>query len=129
MAHILIIDDNDELRNIVKAAIEADGHTTATARDGVEGVQVFTDGRFDLIISDVFMPNKDGIQTIVEIREMDEEIPIITVSAGASFISASDTLDDACALGANEVLTKPFAISELRAAVARQLAGASAHTP
>jgi len=124
MAHILIIDDDDALRQIVKAALEADGHSTVSAGDGVEGVSQFRDGCFDLVMSDVFMPNQDGIQTISEIRESDLAVPIIVVSAGASFVNSSDILADAAALGANEVLCKPFSIAELRAVVSRLLAAA-----
>ena len=118
MARILIIDDDDGLRQVVRWAVEADGHDVEDAGDGRAGVEAFRGGAFDLVITDVFMPNQDGIETIAEIRVIDAEVPILAISAGVQFITSSDILADALELGASEILTKPFKVAALREAVA-----------
>jgi CheY-like chemotaxis protein len=82
MSRVLVIDDSDNIRRTLKAMLESAGHHVAVACDGVDGVARFQDQSFDLVISDIVMPRKDGLQTVRELRQMTDEVPIIVMSSG-----------------------------------------------
>jgi CheY-like chemotaxis protein len=124
MSHILVIDDSDSVRRTLRAMLEWAGHDVAVAFDGVDGVAQFQDQLFDLVISDVVMPRKDGLQTVRELRQMTDEVPIIVMS-GAMQLSDSggnqrdidDLLFIAEELGATRTISKPFSRGDLLAVV------------
>jgi CheY-like chemotaxis protein len=124
MSHILVIDDSDCVRRALKAMLESAGHDVAVAFDGVDGVAQFQDQLFDLVISDVVMPRKDGLQTVRELRQMTDEVPIIVMS-GAMQVSDNgenqrdidDLLFIAEELGATLTISKPFSRGDLLAVV------------
>ena len=124
MSRVLVIDDSDRVRRTLKAMLESAGHDVAVAFDGVDGVTQFRDQPFDLVISDVVMPRKDGLQTIRELRQMTEEVPIIAMSGGLQLSDSGDNrqhIDDllyiAEDLGATRTISKPFSGSDLLAVV------------
>jgi CheY-like chemotaxis protein len=124
MSRVLVIDDSDRVRRTLKAMLESAGHDVAVAFDGVDGVTQFRDQPFDLVISDVVMPRKDGLQTIRELRQMTEEVPIIVMSGGLQLSDSGDNrrhIDDllyiAEDLGATRTISKPFSCSDLLAVV------------
>ena len=120
MSHVLIIDDSERVRASVRAMLESSGFDVSVATDGQDGINQFRQERFDLVISDIVMPMKDGLQTIREIREMSPDIPIVAMSSGTHFSSegsaqqmTSYTLSIAEELGATRTIGKPFSRDNL----------------
>lgn len=116
MARVLIIDDEEFVRITVSQMLERDGHTVLEAADGEMGLEVLRETRVDLVITDILMPNKEGIETILDLREIYPDIKIIAISGGGR-IKATTYLDMAKRLGADAVLKKPFEMKELLDAV------------
>jgi CheY-like chemotaxis protein len=108
----LVIDDDDLVRGTIAAMLEAAGYVVVQAEDGQQGVQLFQHHPIDLVVTDILMPSKEGIETIVEIRQQNREVRIIAVSGGGA-IGATPVLDAARQLGADDVLSKPFSKAEL----------------
>ncbi|MEE8189246.1 MAG: response regulator [Kiloniellales bacterium] len=116
MAHILIIDDEDELRSTLRHMLEHDGHEVTEAANGAEGLRHYERESPDLIITDIIMPEKEGVETILALKRADPDLPIIAISGGGR-LSATDFLSMAKKLGARQALSKPFRRSELMDAV------------
>lgn len=116
MATILIIDDNEDLRETLVAVLQDEGYTILVAQDGVSGARVFGESRPDLVVTDLIMPNANGFDTIRQIRAIDPKARILAMSGG-SLINKDDYLATAAALGAMHVLPKPFEVEELLRAV------------
>jgi len=121
MARILIIDDDRAVQISVQFTLEREGHQVVCASDGNEGLRAFTSQTPDLVVTDLIMPNKEGIETIMQIRERDSKTPILAISGGGR-LSNVDFLKMAAKVGANAILAKPFERQELIAAVRRLLA-------
>lgn len=115
-ACILIVDDDPAVRRVTRTLVEFLGHTTAEAVNGHEGLKMFTAIRPDVVLLDMLMPEKDGIETLRDIREIDPITPIIAMSGG-SRVDAVLCLRFASNLGAPLVLLKPFTADELSAAI------------
>lgn len=116
MANVLIIDDVDELRTMVRCVLEAAGHDVREAANGIQGLRAFRERPADLVICDIFMPEKEGLETILDLRREYGKLPIIAMSGGSARIPR-DFLRDATALGASRLLRKPFEVQELLEAV------------
>jgi DNA-binding response OmpR family regulator len=116
VATILVIDDDAALRDLLRKVLEAEGHHVATAREGAEGLLIYRSAPCNVVITDLFMPGKDGIETIQELRASRADTRIIAMSGGAS---AGDLgpLMDARLLGADIALPKPFAMAVMVRAV------------
>ena len=112
MARILIIDDNSDLRTIMQHLLEAEGHQVALAADGQEGLAEQCNVPAELIITDIFMPNKEGLETIRELRMEHPHTPIIAMSGGGR-LSGDNYLQTAQELGAMAILRKPFDMAAL----------------
>lgn len=112
MANILIIEDNEDVRDLISTVLQDAGHTTHVATDGAAGVRAFTATHPDLVITDVIMPEADGLEAIRRIRSLDPAARIIAMSGGA-LIRQDYYLRVAKPLGAMEVLPKPFEIDDL----------------
>ncbi|HEX4933662.1 MAG TPA: response regulator [Gemmatimonadaceae bacterium] len=120
MPKILVIEDDESLRALMSRALRSRGHDVLVARDGAEGLAVWDRERPDLVVTDLYMPNVDGIEAILAFRSRDPGLPIVAVSGGdsrASFLA----LDSAGDLGATVVLAKPFLPEQLYDAVERAL--------
>ena len=122
MAHILLIDDEDMVRMTVRMILEQAGHTVAEAEDVARGVAMVRENLPELVITDLIMPNKEGVETIAEIRAAHPNLPIIAMSGGGR-IGATDFLEVAQKVGANRVLPKPFEPEEITSAVDSFLGG------
>ena len=120
MPTVLIIDDNDDLRETLVVLLEDEGYTVIAASDGESGIRAFDEARPDLVLTDVIMPDSDGIETIRQIRAADGEARIVAMSGG-SLIGNDYYLRMAKTLGAMEVLPKPFEIDELVRVIERCL--------
>ena len=118
MARILVIDDEADMRALLDEMLKAGGHEVVLASDGRDGVAKYRINQADLVITDLFMPNQEGLETIVELRR---DFPRVVIIAMSGKTSASAMLSIAVRLGAVEVLIKPFQPAELLGAVARAL--------
>lgn len=110
---ILIIDDNDELRNIIRRMLENEKHDVFDAENGIGGLKIIqNEPHIDLVITDLIMPEKEGLETIREIHKDFPEIKIIAMSGGGK-IDAQSYLPIAKGMGANVTLSKPFSRKDL----------------
>ena len=116
MATILLIDDEVLVRQTLGHTLTDSGHTVVYAGDGVEGLQQMRAVNPDLVITDIVMPNQEGIETILALREISAALPIIAISGGGR-AGSPNFLDAAAALGATRVLRKPFGTATLLEAV------------
>jgi DNA-binding NtrC family response regulator len=121
MARILIIDDEELVRETFRQALASDGHDIFLASNGLEGLRVLTQARPDLVITDILMPEKEGVETIIEIRKLHPELKIIAISGGGR-VGNMDFLSVAERFGANLILSKPIHIDRLCDAVKTVLA-------
>jgi CheY-like chemotaxis protein len=119
---ILLVDDDPDVRRSLENALTKAGYEVVTAADGTEAVRQWRELHGgDLVILDMFMPEKDGLQTMVELRSHSPGVPIIAISGGGT-TGRVDILEDAKLLGAIETFEKPFSIHALLALVARTIA-------
>ncbi len=117
MARILIIDDNDEFRDMLTTTIKRNGYEVVSASDGKEGIDLYREKPADLIITDIIMPNKEGIEVIFEFHKDFPDTKIIAISGGGGG-SAEDYLKMAgLAPNVKCTLQKPFAMKDLLQAV------------
>lgn len=121
-SHILVIDDDALVRQALAQILESSGYEVQCAPEGRQGLRAFHKRRPDLVISDIIMPDMEGIETIIELRILSRDCPIIAISGGGRFGKA-DFLDVARHLGATASLSKPFETDDLLRTVARCLAG------
>jgi DNA-binding response OmpR family regulator len=120
MARILLIDDEAVLRRTLQAVLQRAGYEVTAAPNGAEGLRLWRREPLELVITDIHMPEKNGIETILELRAWSPEVPIIAISGGDRNPRV-DVLGDASQMGAIRTLTKPFTIAELLAAVRETL--------
>lgn len=115
MARILLIDDDDALRGVIAQNLELAGHVVLQAGDGRQGVDLFHIAPVDLVLTDLVMPGKEGVETIIEMHREKPELPIIAMSGGMP--RSSMYLEIAAKLGARRALAKPFTPQELLSAI------------
>lgn len=113
---ILMIDDNPQLRELLQTALTKLGYEVTSASDGAEAIRVIADRTFDVVITDLLMPEKDGIEVIGELKRKQPHARIIAMSGGGRG-SREHYLQTAKGLGAHVLLGKPFSVSELSAAL------------
>jgi DNA-binding response OmpR family regulator len=121
MAKVLVIDDDATMRRLIHRTLANAGHEVVEAADGVQGMRTFLTHAPAVVITDLIMPDQEGIQTIREIRAAGSRAGIIAISGGGVG-DGSLYLTLARELGANEVLPKPFRPAELIALVEKLLA-------
>ena len=112
MARILLIDDDIRVLETYCQMLERAGYEVVKATGGKEGTRVFRDNPTDLVITDIVMPEKEGLETIIELRRNFPEVKIIAISGGA-FLEPKDYLEMAKQFGAMRTLTKPIDQEEL----------------
>ena len=117
MASILVIDDDAPMRRFVRHALAKHGHDLAEASDGAQALRILAERPIDLVITDLLMPETDGIETILELRRLYPATKIIAISGGGEYQSGAGFLRAAVSLGADRTLTKPFEFKELLPAV------------
>lgn len=116
MSHILIVDDEPQIRSMLVTFLTQEGYETSEAEDGAEALRLASTTKVDLIILDLLMPGKEGLETLMEFRKEASPPKIIAVSGGSRTIGA-DFLPAALKLGASRTLRKPFLNVELLQAI------------
>lgn len=122
MARVLVIDDDEELRTLIKAMLVGVGHRVEEASSGAEGLRAFGRHAPDLVLTDISMPGVDGHEVISALKIADAKVPVIAISGGSA-VAKDELLLKASQLGAVEVIMKPFAFEQLVGAVNRALSG------
>ena len=114
---VLLIDDEDSLRRVVEYTLEEEGHKVITAANGTAGLQAFQTHSIDLVLTDIRMPEMDGMELLTRLKAMQPDLPVIVLTAHGTIDSAVDAMK----LGAFDYLTKPFNREQLKASVRKAL--------
>lgn len=112
MPSILLIEDDKDLREMLLAAISRKDYAVMEAANGKEALAHFKPGLTDLVVTDLIMPEEDGLKVIMKIREMKPSIKVIAISGGGK-AGPGSYLDLAKALGADAIYSKPFSVADL----------------
>jgi two-component system KDP operon response regulator KdpE len=115
-SRILVVDDEPQLTRVLRTGLGSHGYDVRTAADGLAGFQIFSDWQPDLVITDLAMPNMDGLELCRRLRTI-SQVPIIVLSAKGEEKTKVEALD----IGADDYVTKPFGIDELLARVRASL--------
>jgi DNA-binding response OmpR family regulator len=111
MAKILLIDDDEALRRVLSKALGHAGHTVIQASDGQQGIELARVTGVDLVVTDLVMPVREGVETILYLRREKPTLPIIAISGDGS--NSDLYLEIAAKIGAKRILAKPFTPPEL----------------
>jgi two-component system, chemotaxis family, chemotaxis protein CheY len=120
-ARILLIEDDDAMRRMLSITLRQLGFTVVEAGDGQRGMVMQRDDPADLVLTDIIMPERDGIEALLDMRRRAPQVPVIAMSGGGR-ISAADHLLIAARLGAAATLQKPFTTEQLKDAIDKALA-------
>ena len=120
--YVLLVDDEADIRSLVMRWLEGEGHQVTCAANGLEAVAISSAKEFDLVITDVIMPESDGVQLIAEIKKSRPKARVLAMSGGGRLIESFDCLRMARALGSHVAIAKPFTRQEFLAAVAQAVA-------
>lgn len=121
MARILVIDDDKSFLDMLVQTLTHEGHEVAYTCDSEMGFEMLIEGLPDLLITDILMPNKDGLELLLDIQKRGISMPIIAISGGGRSLSKAFSLEAAHDLGAVEILAKPFTRQELKSVIAKAL--------
>src|SRR5687767_10649103 len=115
MKRVLLIEDNDDLRSMLRDELAAAGYDVTAVASAKAGLATLHKAPTDLVVTDIFMPERDGLETIVEMRRDFPQVKIIAISGGSSRLrnQHTDHLAIAHDVGADEVLRKPFKTAQL----------------
>jgi DNA-binding response OmpR family regulator len=128
MSLILLIDDDQPLRRALRIFLEKSGHTVTEADDGLEGLKLFKAQPADLVITDLMMPEMDGLEMILALRKESSVVPIVAVSGGWRG-DTDNYLRMARRFGAIKVFDKPFEFHVLAAEIETLLGGRGDNVP
>jgi CheY-like chemotaxis protein len=112
MAGILIVEDDNDMREMLKTTLVRRKYSIQEASNGMEAITKFKPAMTDLVITDLIMPDEDGLKVIMRLKEMKPDIKIVAISGGGK-AGPANYLSLARALGADVVLPKPFSINDL----------------
>jgi CheY-like chemotaxis protein len=118
---ILVAEDTDQLRMWCHLQLQKLGHRVVSASGGVEAARLLGTQAFDLFITDVIMPDRDGLELILELRKRHARVRILAMSGGGQYTRDADCLNLARRLGAHAVVKKPFNLAQLLEGVALAL--------
>ena len=120
MVNVLLVEDDEQLRNLLKLLLTSSGYEVREAPNGRRACDMYARHRFDLVITDLVMPEIDGLEVIMDLVRRDKEVRIIAISGGGGDRGA-ECLRVAQKLGAKLTLSKPFGNDEFLEAVSRVL--------
>ncbi|MBH0176609.1 MAG: response regulator [Nitrospira sp.] len=120
MPSVLVIDDEDRIRCLVRAILEQAGYVVEEARSGKEGLERYRARQADVVIMDILMPDQDGLESIVTLHREFPSSRVIAMTGGGDMIGILNFLDVAKMLGASRTLQKPFDVNILLEAVAAE---------
>jgi DNA-binding NtrC family response regulator len=120
--HLLIVDDDEEMRDLLRKVLEKEGYHVSVASDGREALAVLARGTFALVVTDMLMPYDGGLELLETLHRIHPTLPVIIVTAFGDWHSYTRALE----LGAAAFISKPLRMSELIAAVHNALAGRGA---
>lgn len=113
----LVVDDDPMVRDVVVRTLASAGYPVVAAANGAEAVETFTKTPFPIVVTDIVMPEKEGIETILELKRLSPDVKILAISGGGRE-RGREFLRYASRLGANAVLSKPFRKAELLEVIA-----------
>ncbi len=122
MARILVIDDHEQIRTIIQLLLTGDGHTVDIAEDGKIGLKMAREFDYQLVITDVMMPNQDGLEVVTKLKRTIPGIGIIVITGGGPRVDLTDLTETARLLGADSILMKALDFEQLRSVTAEVLA-------
>ncbi len=122
MSRILVIDDEPHLRTLIQKFLLLDDHEVDLAEDGNKGLKLIEGNSYDLVITDIVMPEKDGLEVVMELKQLFPNIRIIVISGGGERLNIQDLLKMARLMGADRVMSKPLDFIKLQSAVREVLA-------
>jgi DNA-binding NtrC family response regulator len=111
MAHILLIEDEQQVRDLLREILEQNGHKIVGCQNGTDGIRLYKESSFDLVIMDVLLPDKDGFETLNALKQHDDNVNVLAISGGFA-PGTVNVLHIAQRLGAKETLAKPFDLSD-----------------
>lgn len=123
MPSVLVVDDEDRIRRLIREVLEQAGYVVEEARNGKEGLERYRASQTDVVIMDILMPDQDGFESILTLRREFPASRVIAMTGGSDMIGVLNFLDVAKMLGACRTLQKPFEIQALLDAVAAEVAG------
>src|SRR3990172_8533365 len=109
MAKILVIDDEKSIRNTLQEVLEYEGHKVDQATNGAEGLELFTNGDYDIVLCDIKMPGMDGIEVLEKLGQRTHDVPVIMISGHGNI----DTAVEAIKKGAYDFIEKPLDLNRL----------------
>lgn len=121
MPSVLVVDDEDSIRQLIREALQHAGYDVREARDGKEGLRCYRQEPADLVIMDILMPDQDGLESIMTLRQEFPTAKIIAITGGSDMIGILNFLDVAKMLGARRTLQKPFDMKALLDAAETEL--------
>ncbi|HZS94734.1 MAG TPA: response regulator [Chloroflexota bacterium] len=121
MPSVLVVDDEDQIRSMIRRTLEEAGYEVHEARDGKEGLHQYRRCPTDLVIMDILMPDQDGLESIIALRREFPSAKIIAITGGSDMIGILNHLDVAQMLGARRTLHKPFDMQALLEAARAEL--------
>jgi CheY-like chemotaxis protein len=116
MPRVLVIDDEEVVQTMLRRLLEKNGYEVATARNGVEGIEAQRNAPAAIVVTDILMPEKEGFETIRELRKVTPTVKIIAISGGGRN-DPSDYLQFATAFGADRSFPKPLDLPQFLAAI------------
>lgn len=124
--NVLVIDDSSDIRVLLTDLLEEAGANVTACEDGKEAISQLGQSEFDIVITDILMPQKDGVSVIRALKEEEKPIPILVISGGSQTLSSHWLLKITQTMGVEAVLHKPFEPDELLTIVSRLVQPASA---
>src|SRR4030088_337945 len=122
--HILVVDDERSIRMMLEAGLTLNGFSVTTARTGKEALSALQTAAFDVVVSDIYMPDGDGLEVVRELRSLNSSVPIILITAQGSVELAVRAVEE----GATDFIAKPFEVAAIAALLRRHLSAASEAT-
>lgn len=114
---ILVADDEDSIRSLLEHFLKGAGHSVIAVSNAREACEAMTKQTFDLVITDVLMPDGDGLDLITELKKTQPRARILAMSGGGRYLEGSDYLKLAKGLGAHSAMMKPFTWQQLQEAI------------